>query len=208
MRLPDARGPASAALLEALCHRSGHTLSMPDPGRRARRRPPERMHSELFRTTMRALGLDDSYGHYMNHVPAVTLAVSNTMSYFGLNRRWLGALLGHLAVFEMTSSLPNRRYGNGLRRLGGDSEATRFFDEHVAAEAVHEQIAAHDLCGSYALEHPSAVPDILFGASCGLALETEFAQHILGQWQHGTSMLPGGLPAATTPVSMAGLATA
>jgi hypothetical protein len=158
---------------------------------------PGRMHSELFRATMRAVGLDDSYGHYVDHVPAVTLAVSNTMSCFGLNRRWLGALIGHLAAFEMTSSLPNRRYGNGLRRLGGDADATRFFDEHVAADAVHEQIAAHDLCGTYAQDHPSQVSDILFGAACGLALETEFAHHLLGRWRYGTSLLRG-LPAPVT----------
>ncbi|WP_433221807.1 iron-containing redox enzyme family protein [Dactylosporangium sp. CS-047395] len=54
----------------------------------------------------------------------------------------------------MTSSLPNRRYGNGLRRLGGNADATRFYDQHVAADAVHEQIAAHDLCGSFAADHP------------------------------------------------------
>ncbi|WP_371407635.1 hypothetical protein [Kribbella sp. NBC_00662] len=38
------------------------------------------MHSELFRTTMRWLGLDDSYGRYVADVPAVTLAESNVMS--------------------------------------------------------------------------------------------------------------------------------
>jgi hypothetical protein len=48
----------------------------------------------------------------------------------------------------MTSSIPNRAYANGLRRLGGDADATAFYDEHVEADAVHEQIAAHDLCGS------------------------------------------------------------
>jgi hypothetical protein len=182
--IPRLSGRAKVALLEVQTDEYGG-------GR------PERMHSELFRTTMRAVGLDDSYGHYVDHVPAITLAVSNTMSCFGLNRRWLGALIGHLAAFEMTSSLPNRRYGNGLRRLGGDADATRFFDEHIAADAVHEQIAAHDLCGTYAQDHPAEVADILFGASCALALETEFAHHLLGRWQHGTSLLRA-LPPTTT----------
>ncbi len=189
--IPRLSGRAKVALLEIQIDEYGG-------GR------PGRMHSELFRTTMRAVGLDESYGHYVDYVPAVTLAVSNAMSCFGLNQRWLGALIGHLAAFEMTSSLPNRRYGNGLRRLGGDAEATGFFDEHVAADAVHEQIAAHDLCGTYALDHPWAVSDILFGASCALALETEFTRHVLGHWRHGTSMLRGGLPPARTPVSVAG----
>ncbi|MEU0796766.1 iron-containing redox enzyme family protein [Amycolatopsis sp. NPDC005961] len=149
----------------------------------------ERMHSELFRATMRGLGLDDAYGHYIDDVPAVTLAVSNLMSLFGFHRRWLGATLGHLAAFEMTSSLPNRRYGNGLRRLGGDADATRFFDVHVEADAVHEQIAAHDLCGTFARENPAAAADVVFGAACGLAVDAEFARMLLTRWEDGRSSL-------------------
>ncbi|MDT7804723.1 MAG: hypothetical protein QOI78_8156 [Actinomycetota bacterium] len=176
--IPRLSGRAKAALVEIQADEYG--------GGRV-----EQMHSELFRTTMRSLGLDDGYGHFVEDVPAVTLAVSNLMSLFGMNRRWLGAALGHLAAFEMTSSLPNRRYGNGLRRLGGDSAATRFFDVHVEADAVHEQIAAHDLCGSYAAEHPEAAGDILFGAACGLAVDAEFAAHLLGSWEAGRPSLRG-----------------
>ena len=146
---------------------------------------PDRMHSALFATTMRALDLDDSYGHYVDDVPAITLAITNVMSLFGLHRRWLGAILGHLAVLEMTSSLPNRRYGNGLRRLGGDEQATRFFDVHVEADAVHEQIAAHDLCGGYVAGHPQAAADVLFGASCSLVLEDQFTRYLLDRWEQG-----------------------
>ncbi|ADB29844.1 hypothetical protein Kfla_0724 [Kribbella flavida DSM 17836] len=143
---------------------------------------PERMHAELFRTTMRWLGLDDTYGHYVPVVPAVTLALSNAMSLFALHSRWTGALLGHLAALEMTSTLPNRRYATGAVRLGASEEQARYFTEHVEADAVHEQIAAHDLCGSYAQERPDAVADILFGAGCCLALDNLFAGHLLTTW--------------------------
>jgi hypothetical protein len=98
---------------------------------------------------------------------------------FGLHRKHRAALLGHLAAFEMTSSLPNRRYGNGLRRLGGSPTATRFYDEHVQADAVHEQIAAHDMCGSFVDEHPQALNDVLFGAAAALALDRRLAEHLL-----------------------------
>jgi hypothetical protein len=174
--IPRLGGSVKAALVEIQADEYGE-------GR------PQRMHSTLFATTMRALDLDDSYGHYVDHVPAITLAISNTMSLFGLHRRWLGAILGHLAVLEMTSSLPNRRYGNGLRRLGGDEQATRFFDVHIEADAVHEQIAAHDLCGGYVAEHPDAAPDVLFGASCCLALEGLFARYLLDRWAQNLSTL-------------------
>ncbi|MDQ3576744.1 MAG: iron-containing redox enzyme family protein [Actinomycetota bacterium] len=174
--IPRLVGRAKAALIEIQADEYG--------GGRV-----ERMHSELFRTTMRELGLDDTYGHYVDAVPAVTLAISNAMSFFGLHRRWTGALIGHLAAFEMTSSLPNRRYGNGLRRLGFGETATHFYDEHVEADAVHEQIAAHDLCGSYAKDNPEAVGDILFGAACALALDAEFGRHLLDHWERNLSAL-------------------
>ncbi|MEV4604704.1 iron-containing redox enzyme family protein [Amycolatopsis sp. NPDC049253] len=186
--IPRLSGAAKAALVEIQADEYGQ-------GR------PARMHSELFRATMRSLALDDGYGRYVDRVPAVTLAVSNLMSLFGFHRRWLGALVGHLAAFEMTSSLPNRRYGNGLRRLGRDTAATRFYDEHVEADAVHEQIAAHDLCGTFAREHPSAAGDVLFGAACALAMEAEFGRMLLTRWDEGRSSLrpapaPGSAPAA------------
>ncbi len=149
----------------------------------------ERMHATLFGNTMRALGLDDRYGALVNRVPAVVLAVSNTMSLFGLHRRLLGAIVGHLAALEMTSSLPNRLYGNGLRRLGFGPDATLFFDEHVQADAVHEQIAGRDLAGELARQQPDLYDDILFGAAACLAVEDLAGDHILKCWAAGRSSL-------------------
>ncbi|MFC4061222.1 iron-containing redox enzyme family protein [Planomonospora corallina] len=174
--IPRLHGRAKAALVEIQSDEYGC-------GR------PERMHAELFRATMRGLGLDDSYGAYLGRVPAVTLVTSNVMSLFGLHRRHRGALLGHLAAFEMTSSLPNLRYSRGLRRLGGDGTARRFYDEHVQADAVHEQIALNDMCGSFAAEHPALTGDVLYGAACALALDRRFAEHVLRCWQDGSTSL-------------------
>ena len=71
---------------------------------------PRRIHAQLFADAMDALGLDSRYGAYIDHIPAVTLATVNLMSMFGLHRRLRGAIVGHLALFEMTSSIPNRSY--------------------------------------------------------------------------------------------------
>ena len=150
---------------------------------------PERMHSTLFANSMREVGLDDSYGAYTDLVPAVTLANSVVASYFGLHRRWRGAIAGHLAALEMTSSLPMRRYGGGLRRLGLGPDATRFFDEHVEADAVHEQVAAHDLCGALAAMEPELTDDILFGAAVCLALDARLTTYLLGRWEESRSTL-------------------
>jgi Iron-containing redox enzyme len=142
----------------------------------------ERMHSALFAQTMSALELDPSYGAYLGMVPGITLATVNLMSRFGLHRRLRGALVGHLSGLEMTSSIPNRRYGNALRRLGYGPEATRFYDEHVQADAVHETIAAWDLAGGLARAEPEMAADILFGARALLAVENRWAQHLIDHW--------------------------
>jgi hypothetical protein len=151
----------------------------------------ERMHSELFAGMMRDLGLDAGYGALWDVAPAVAFTPVNTMSLFGLHRRWRAAALGHLACVEMTSSEPSRRYSSGLRRLGHDERTTVFYDEHVEADAVHEQIASVDMCGSLVAEDPSLAGDVLFGAACSLALDGLAAAHLLGAWEAGRSGLRG-----------------
>jgi hypothetical protein len=191
-------------LLEFLVHRSGYQLKEADPHSWAIPRlsgPPKaalveiqsdeygggnpaRIHAQLFADSMRALGLDAEYGAYLDHLPAPTLATVNLMSLCGLHRRLRGAIVGHLALFEMTSSAPNRRYARGLRRLGFDSpEATRFFDEHVEADAVHENIAAVDLAGGLARQEPALAEQIVWGARALVALDRRWAEHVLGAWE-------------------------
>jgi Iron-containing redox enzyme len=147
------------------------------------------MHATLFADALAGVGLDPSYGAYLDVIPGTTLATVNLMSLFGLHRRWRGAIVGHLAIFEMTSTGPNRRYGNAFRRLGFGPEMTRFFDEHVEADAVHENVAANDLAGSLALESPEMAADVLFGAKAILAVDHGFIGHLTSSWERGESSL-------------------
>jgi hypothetical protein len=150
------------------------------------------MHSHLFAKTMRGLGLDARPNAYLDRLPATTLATVNLMSSLGARRSWRGAIVGHLAMFEITSSRPNRAYGNGLRRLGFGDETTDFYDEHVEADAVHENIAAYDLAGNLTRQEPELAADILFGARALLLLEHRFAEHLLGRWSDRNSSLLRG----------------
>jgi hypothetical protein len=168
--LPRLSGPPKAALVEIQADEYGG-------GR------PERIHATMFARSMEALGLDSEPGAYLDSIPGVTLATVNLMSLLGLHRRWRGAIVGHLALFEMTSSIPNRRYANGLRRLGFGSQATAFFDEHVEADAVHEQVAAVDLAGGLVRQDPRLGPDILWGARALAALDARWALAVLGAWR-------------------------
>ena len=177
--LPRLNGRPKAALVEIQADEYGG-------GR------PERMHAQLFADAMDAFGLDSRYGGYVDRLPAITLATVNLMSLFGLHRRWRGAIVGHLALFEMTSSIPNRRYGDAARRLGpGDPRATEFFDEHVEADAVHESVASVDLAGGLARDEPEVAGDILFGARAVAALEGLWAATLLEAWDpQNTALLP------------------
>ncbi len=174
--IPRLDGPAKTALLEVQVDEYGAGQA-------------ERMHSRLFAKTMRKLGLKDRENAYLSHAPGETLATVNLMSATGLRRSRRGAIVGHLAMFEMTSALPNRRYGNALRRLGFDAEATDFYDEHVEADAVHENIAAYDLAGGLARQEPELAADILFGARALLHLEDRLARRLLGAWEEGQTLL-------------------
>ncbi|MFP5347481.1 MAG: iron-containing redox enzyme family protein, partial [Actinomycetes bacterium] len=174
--IPRLSGPVKAALVEIQLDEYGN-------GRF------ERMHSQLFARCLRSIGLSDEPNAYLEHVPAASLATVNAMSLFGLHRRLRGAACGFLAAFEMTSSLPCRRYVSGLQRLGLGEDATEFFDEHVEADAVHEQLAAHDLCGGLARQEPDLVVDILLGSAVCLGLDSRSGERILTAWSRGASAL-------------------
>jgi hypothetical protein len=174
--IPRLAGKAKAALLEIQFDEYGRGRA-------------ERIHAELFARTMRALGLDSAYGAYLERIPGVTLATVNLMSLLGLHRRLRGAIVGHLALFEMTSSIPNRRYSNGLHRLGLGEDATAFFDEHVVADAVHENIAAVDLAGGLIRQEPAQRGAVLWGARSLGYLEGRWAEHLLGNWRDGRTSL-------------------
>jgi hypothetical protein len=122
-------------------------------------------------------------------LPGVTLATTNLVSLFGLHRRWRGALIGHLAVFEMTSVEPMGRYARALRRLGLPAVAQRFYDVHVEADARHEVVAATDLAGGLARSEPAVAGDILFGGRALMDVEERFATHLLDSWSAGTTSL-------------------
>ena len=130
--IPRLRGRAKSALVELQADEYGRGVL-------------GQSHAELFAATMTALDLDPSPGAYIDRVPGVTLATDNLVSFLGLHRRWRGALVGHLAAFEMTSVIPMSRYATAIRRILKDEVAAEFYDAHVVADVRHEQIVTDDL---------------------------------------------------------------
>jgi Iron-containing redox enzyme len=147
------------------------------------------MHSALFADAMAALDLDPTYGAYLHRLPAVTLATTNLVSMFGLHRRLRGALVGHLASFEMNSVGPMGRYSSWLESLGVPIEGRRFYDVHVEADQTHQHIALDDLVGGLLEDEPEQASAVLFGARAVSLVESAFADHVVSAWKGDRSSL-------------------
>lgn len=164
-------GPAKAALSELLYDEYGGGRS-------------DRLHATLYGDALEACGLDRSYGAYIEDASALTLAVNNLMSLFGLNRRLRAAAMGHLAAFEASSSVPCRKIAAGIERVGLPDAVAAYFHEHVEADAVHEQVAARDICGSLVAHEPRLRSDVLFGAAACLHLDDLAGREQLRAWKN------------------------
>jgi len=143
---------------------------------------PERLHQSLYAEALEGAGLDPTYGAYVDEVSALSLANANVMSMFALNRRLRGAALGHFAAFEASSSVPSRKVATGIERLGLPAAVAAYFHEHVEADAVHEQVAARDMCGALVADEPDLLDDVLFGAAACLHLDALSAADLLKRW--------------------------
>lgn len=176
LAIPRLRGRAKSALVEIQADEYGNGI-------------PDRVHSTLFAATMRAAGLDDALGSHVDDVPAIVLANDNAAMLFGLHRRLRGAAVGHLAALEMTSSIPMRLYERGAGRLGYDEAARAYFAEHVEVDAVHEQVAIHDMVVPLVTGDPRLAGDVLLGAATCMVLGAAVTNELFRRWH---AMTPAG----------------
>ncbi|MGW2722999.1 iron-containing redox enzyme family protein [Streptomyces sp. NPDC001492] len=149
----------------------------------------DEIHAQLYADLMADLGLETAYGHYVDAAPAEALATVNLMSLFGLHRALRGALVGHFAAVEVTSSPASRRLAEAMRRAGAGPAAVRFYTEHVEADAVHEQVVRHDVVGGLLESEPGLEGDVVFGIRTTGRLEDALAARLLADWRR-----PGGVP--------------
>ncbi|MFG3122612.1 iron-containing redox enzyme family protein [Streptomyces sp. NPDC048201] len=150
---------------------------------------PDEIHARLYADLMSDLGLDTTYGRYLDRAPAPVLATVNLMSLFGLHRALRGALVGHFATVEVTSSPGSRRMAAAMRRTGAGAAAQRFYDEHVEADAVHEQVVRRDVVGGLLADEPHLEADIAFGVHATGLLEDRLGAHVLKAWRQRHSAL-------------------
>jgi hypothetical protein len=149
----------------------------------------DRVHARLFADLMTDLDLDTAYGRYLDAASAECLATVNMMSLFGLHRALRGALVGHFAAVEITSSPGSRRLARAMRRTGAGPAAEHFYDEHVEADAVHEQVVRHEVIDGLLEQEPHLAADVVFGIDATGHLEDRFGDRLLADWRAGRSSL-------------------
>jgi hypothetical protein len=110
------------------------------------------------------------------------------MSLLALHRSLRGAAVGQFVMVEVTSSPGSRRLSSAFDRLSDGSAGQRFYDEHVEADAVHEQVLRAGLRDLLRRE-PHLAADVVLGIEAGLLVEDRFADHVLGAWGAGVSSL-------------------
>ncbi|WP_406466111.1 iron-containing redox enzyme family protein [Streptomyces sp. NBC_00111] len=143
----------------------------------------DRVHARLFADLMTDLGLDTTYGRYLDDGRASMLALVNLMSMFGLHRRLRGALVGHFAAVEITSSPASRRLAHAMKRTGAGPAAEFFYTEHVEADAVHEQVVRRDVIGGLLDDEPALADDVAFGVGATSFLEDRLGDRLLADWR-------------------------
>ncbi|MGV9390505.1 iron-containing redox enzyme family protein [Streptomyces olivaceus] len=161
----------------------------------------DRVHARLFADLMTDLGLDTAYGRHLDAASAECLATVNMMSLFGLHRALRGALVGHFAAVEITSSPGSRRLAQAMRRTAAGPAAEHFYDEHVEADAVHEQIVRHEVIDGLLEQEPHLAADVVFGIDATGHLEDRFGDRLLADWRAGRSSLRTPLPESSREAS-------
>ncbi|MEZ5179542.1 MAG: iron-containing redox enzyme family protein [Acidimicrobiales bacterium] len=180
--IPRLRGPGRSAMVEIQADEYGMGV-------------PGDAHSEIFAAAMEELGLDPSFGAYVDRLPGTTLATDNLLSMFALHRHLRGAAVGHLALFELCSVVPMSRYLTAARRVGDLRALSRFYEVHVDADVHHARLALDHMVGPMVRADRSLAPMVVFGASALARTEVRFARHVLGSWERGTTSLRAELAA-------------
>jgi len=150
---------------------------------------PERVHARIYAEMMEGLGLDTTYGAYLDVAPAPVLATVNIMSLFGLHRRYRGASVGQFALIEITSPPGAARLVTAIERLGLPERVTEFYAEHVEADAVHEQLVRKDLLAGLLEREPELAADVVLGLQASTVLEDLLADYLVRCWSAGASSL-------------------
>lgn len=145
--------------------------------------------TSLFARMLTSLRLDPSYGAYVGQVPGASLASANLESFFGLHRRWRGAMVGQVAAMKMTCVESMERCARAMEHAGVHEAGAQYFQTRSRTDALNALIARNRLVGALVHAEPEFAGDVLFGARSHLLLEDRLSKNILSAWSQGRSSL-------------------
>jgi hypothetical protein len=179
MVVPSLRGEAKAGLLDLLMDEYGW-------GRY------EHMHSTVYETLMRRLGLDTGFDAYLDRAAPEFLAVLNYQAMLARHRRLCRRMYGYIYLVEADSPRSMENYLAAYRRLGvEDEDVLRFYELHVTADEGHQDVALREVILPVVREQPDAREDIARGVLEGVHLHAGFSAHLASAFRAGRSSLRG-----------------
>lgn len=149
----------------------------------------DRVHQVLFADLLAAMGLNASYLGYLDRAPGPVLAQANLITCLAMRRSRLGAVVGHFAATELTSSPGSSRLLRGLVRLDAPDAAQHFYREHVVADAVHEQVVRHDIVAPMIAGNPAIEHDIVAGVHAFALVEDRLEEALRCKWSHAQTLV-------------------
>jgi Iron-containing redox enzyme len=93
-----------------------------------------------------------------------SLALANLMVGLATRRQHAYRALGALGVVELTAPWRAARVNEGLRRLGFDGEARRYYALHATLDVKHSEAWNREVIGPLVLERPELAQPIAEGA--------------------------------------------
>lgn len=82
-----------------------------------------------------------------------------------------------------------RRTVEAIDRLGGGAACRHFYDEHIEADAVHEQVMRRDVIRDLPAREPGLTADVVLGIRATALLDGRLEEHLLGAWRAGRASL-------------------
>lgn len=96
---------------------------------------PKGMHGPMLDGLIAELGLDAQ----INDTVWESLALANAMTAMAANRRYAWHSIGALGAIELTAPGRSRATADGLKRLGFDGKARRYFELHAVLDVKHSK---------------------------------------------------------------------
>ncbi|MFN3726290.1 MAG: iron-containing redox enzyme family protein [Allosphingosinicella sp.] len=121
---------------------------------------PKGMHGPMLDAMIKELGLNAE----IEDTVWESLALANAMTAMAANRRYAFHSIGALGAIELTAPGRSRAVADGLKRLGFDGKARRYFELHAVLDVRHSEDWNEKVLRPLVAEEPLCATAIAEGA--------------------------------------------